>query len=241
MHPSWTIVALVAGLHAAATTVDMLRGASTEPLQTAAISIEAEPDTAAVGQEDTDGGEVVLVEVPGTEQRASEEPDWSAMGWPDDHRSTFLSQAAPLALEVGRETCALPSVTLAQAILETGWGRSSLARRHHNWFGIKGKGRVLPTLEYTGIPTTASFRTWDSPEEGVRAYAELLRRDRRYAAAWTVWPDGRAFVHAIAGRWATNPDYARQLVSLIDRYDLDRWDAMVSESDACVPPVAPSA
>ena len=168
--------------------------------------------------------------------------DWAAEAqWPDDHRGSFLEQATPLALASGVESCVPPSVTLSQAILETGWGRSTLATRYHNWFGIKGKGTVLPTLEYTGIPTTASFRTWSSPEEGVRAYAEVLRRDRRYAAAWTVWPDGRAFVHAIAGRWATNPDYAKQLVSLIDRYDLDRWDAMVSESDTCVPPVAPSA
>jgi flagellum-specific peptidoglycan hydrolase FlgJ len=225
MHPSWTIVLLAAGLLSANVVVDVVRAA---PLD--AVELDTEGfDTGSAAQQAE-----APVEAP--EPAPVPAPRWEEAEWPDDHRGAFLSEAAPLAYAVGRDTCALPSVTLAQAILETGWGRSGLARRHHNWFGIKGEGTVLPTIEYVDTPTLGSFRVWDSPEASVRAYAGILRDDHRYAHAWKAWPDGRGFARAISGRWATNPDYAKQLVWLIDRYELDRWDGMVSESGSCAPP-----
>ncbi|MFT4624944.1 MAG: flagellum-specific peptidoglycan hydrolase FlgJ [Myxococcota bacterium] len=153
--------------------------------------------------------------------------------WPDDHRGSFLAEATPLAIASGLSRCVPPSVTLAQAILESGWGRSTLARRHHNWFGIKGAGVVLETIEGVGEPARASFRRWESPVDGVTAHARILSADRRYSHAWATWPDGRRFARAIAGTWATDPRYAERLVWLIDRYRLDRWDAQVAEASPC--------
>ncbi len=151
--------------------------------------------------------------------------------WPADHRRTFLDEAVPLAIRSGLETCVPPSVTIAQAVLESGWGRSNLAKRHHNWFGIKGRGPDLPTAEADG-PTRAQFQSWPSPEEGVAMHARILTNDARYAAAKAAWPDGRATARALASTWATDPAYADRLVWLIDRYALDRWDQRVASTCA---------
>ena len=165
--------------------------------------------------------------------------DWAAEAeWPDDHRGVFLEQATPLALASGVESCVPPSVTLSQAILETGWGRSTLATRYHNWFGIKDPGSKaegvwLNTVEGVGVPARARFRRWSGPAGSIRAHAAILTRDARYAHAWEAWPDGPDFARAIARRWATDPEYASRLVWLIDRYALDRWDARVADASPC--------
>ena len=77
-----------------------------------------------------------------------------APSWPDDHRRPFLRVLAPLAMRSGAEHCIPPSVTVAQGILESGWGRSDNAVQLNNLFGIKASadedGASAPTWEYIG-------------------------------------------------------------------------------------------
>lgn len=159
--------------------------------------------------------------------------------WDQGYRGRFLRRVAPGALRHGRAWEVLPSVAMAQAVLESGWGRSGLSTRHKNLFGIKAgassKAVALPTREHQDgalRPTTRRFRTFESWEASLAYHARLLATDRRYAGARDVWTDPVAYTEAIASTYASHPDYARSLQSLVRRYGLDRFDALVVEASA---------
>lgn len=150
--------------------------------------------------------------------------------WPDDHRRDFLVRITPLALQAAVDHCVPPSVTLGQAILESGWGRSDLAREHGNLFGVKGQGVSLPTREVEDgqdHTRTQGFATYEDWRASVAHHQELLAGDPRYAEArsrWAHWPE---FLAALGPVYATDPAYVRQVGALVRDYQLDRWDALV--------------
>jgi hypothetical protein len=128
------------------------------------------------------------------------------------------------------------SVTIAQAILESDWGRSRLTRLGNNLFGIKAMGTAqgpagvvtLATWEHTpdgDVIVQAPFRAYFTLEQSIDDHARFFNGNRRYAAAMVVADDARAFANAIqdAG-YATDPSYATKLIGLMDRYDLYRFD-----------------
>jgi len=171
--------------------------------------------------------------------------------WPDDHRRKFLTRIAPVAIVSGTAHCIPPSVTMAQAILESGWGRSSLTVRHGNLFGIKAgrsRGQTFATrevIEGEVVQTTASFRVYDSWLQSVEDHDRLLGQHSRYAASRQGWRDWRDFSKKLAPIYATDPNYARHLANLIERYGLDRWDSMTvkaaeARGNPCVGAVLPS-
>lgn len=156
--------------------------------------------------------------------------------WPDDHRREFLSQIAKAALESGRLHNVPPSVILAQAALESGWGRSRLARDHHNLFGIKAsktqRSAQFNTLEFGqkgAHIVQARFRSFDSVEQSISHHGDLLSSDARYATTRLVGDNWRSFVAELAPIYASDPAYAARITQIIERYKLDRWDN-VSES-----------
>lgn len=154
--------------------------------------------------------------------------------WPKGFRSRFLTSLSPAVLTAAREHRVLPSVTLAQAILESGWGRSSLTRDYHNLFGVKA-GRSsqrirLASREHVGgrfRPSRQTFRRYDSKAQSILDHAELLSSDRRYAHARPHWTDRQRFLEAIAPRYASSPNYVSAVSRLIELYDLDQWDALI--------------
>jgi hypothetical protein len=159
--------------------------------------------------------------------------DHAGTEWPRDSRGRFLRAIAPAALRAGRDHGIPPSITMAQAALESGWGRSRLARLHHNLFGVKATGRQravsFPTREQTahGIRIVRQgFRVFESDAASLAHHAHLLSGDPRYAAAQTAtdWP---SYLGAIAPVYATDKAYARRIGTIIRRHHLDRWDAVV--------------
>lgn len=147
--------------------------------------------------------------------------------WPDDHRRRFLVELAPAALQMGAEHCLPPSVALGQAVLESGWGRSSLAREHHNLFGMKGADVRLRTREVEagrGIDVVAGFAAFAGPEQSLAAYARTLTEDPRYAGVLEVRTRWREVLAGLAGRWATDPHYVARVSAIIERYRLDSLD-----------------
>lgn len=118
------------------------------------------------------------------------------------------------------------SIKLAQALLESGNGNSSLARNSNNHFGIKcttsWQGRtVLKSDDHIND----CFRVYNNPEESFRDHSEFLLR-ARYAGLFKLDKDdyvGWARGLKSAG-YATNPRYAELLISLIERYDLHQYD-----------------
>ncbi|HEY3503778.1 MAG TPA: sporangiospore maturation cell wall hydrolase GsmA [Actinocatenispora sp.] len=154
-------------------------------------------------------------------------------------RDRFLAQAAPLAQQ-GMRTYAVPaSVTLAQAILESGWGASALSRDHDNFFGIKcfhGVHGPIAAACHTYRThecdrkgrchaTRASFRGYWSMRDSFRDHGRFLTVNSRYRGAFrhSHAPDRFARAVAAAG-YATSPAYGRDLVELMRRYDLYRYD-----------------
>lgn len=144
----------------------------------------------------------------------------------------FVDRLWPHAREAAAELGVDPRVLIAQAALETGWGRSVIGREDgrssHNFFGIKaGAGwqgdRVFrSTLEVdaTGVARRerAAFRVYDSPAESFRDYVAFLKGNPRYGQALARAGDPVAFVRGLqqAG-YATDPRYADKILDILQR------------------------
>ncbi len=161
----------------------------------------------------------------------------ASQDWPSGYRSRFLTTLSPLVLNAAREHHVLPSITLAQAILESGWGRSQLTRDYHNLFGVKA-GRSSRRIRMASRehmrgrmrPSHQVFRRYESKAQSIVDHAELLSTDRRYAHARVHWTDRHRFIEAIAPRYASSPTYSSAVNKIIELYDLDRWDNIIVEA-----------
>lgn len=125
------------------------------------------------------------------------------------------------------------SPIIAQAILESGWGKSELASRYHNYFGLKcgsawtGKSVNMTTKEeYTpGTITTIrdNFRVYDSMEKGVKGYFEFIRKDR-YKNLKGI-SDPKKYLETIkADGYATSSNYVNETFRLVEAYGLTKYD-----------------
>lgn len=125
----------------------------------------------------------------------------------------------------------LPSLTIAQAILESGWGKSTLATKGKNLFGIKatnwrGEKITLPTAEYINgqwITVQAEFRKYNNYGESIKDHSDLLQINR-YARV-------RQSKNYIEGAkalkecgYATDPNYSRLLIQIIEENNLHIYD-----------------
>jgi len=125
------------------------------------------------------------------------------------------------------------SITLAQALLESGTGNSDLAKYANNHFGIKctidwsGKGYYKDDDHKDDC-----FRVYNNPEESFKDHSEFLKR-KRYAFLFELDKDdyeGWAKGLKQAG-YATNPKYPDLLIGIIDKYDLHKFDKREGEID----------
>lgn len=146
----------------------------------------------------------------------------------------FLAMVGPLAQADMQKSGILASLTIAQAILESGWGASELATKANALFGIKadarwsGKAYSKDTKEcydgatYTTI--TALFRAYDSWAESVADHSAFLLANKRYAAV-VGERDYKVACKAIkAAGYATDPGYPQKLIGLIEKYGLTVYD-----------------
>ncbi|MCF8238548.1 MAG: LysM peptidoglycan-binding domain-containing protein [Saprospiraceae bacterium] len=129
------------------------------------------------------------------------------------------------------------SIKLAQAILESNGGRSELARKAHNHFGIKcgndwkGDTYHLEDDDYdsSGNKVHSCFRVYRRDEASFIAHSEFLRDPKkapRYGFLFRIPPtDYRRWAHGLrkAG-YASNPRYPQLLIDMIERYKLDQYD-----------------
>jgi flagellum-specific peptidoglycan hydrolase FlgJ len=146
-------------------------------------------------------------------------------------QQAFIAQVAPGAIAAERRYGVPASVTIAQAIDESGWGRSYLASKDHNLFGIKGAGPAgsdpLPTQEYEhghSVTRTASFRVYQSAAQSIDDHGRLLATSGYYSQSMASRQDPDAFAAALTGIYATDPEYGAKLVRLMQRYNLYRYD-----------------
>ncbi|MEV6300335.1 sporangiospore maturation cell wall hydrolase GsmA [Actinoplanes sp. NPDC051861] len=151
----------------------------------------------------------------------------------------FIAAAVPGAQQGWRQYGVPPSVTIAQAILESGWGRSSLSATDRNYFGIKCQSgyygphatgcHVYRTTECDKagkcFETADAFRTYASMARSFRDHGHFLRNNKRYAPAFTYTRDANKFIWTVwkAG-YATDPKYYPKITGIMATYGLYRYD-----------------
>jgi LysM repeat protein len=152
----------------------------------------------------------------------------------------FILALAPGARQSQRATRVPASVTLAQAILESDWGRSKLTREANNLFGIKAQREPgtagvyeINTWEVYGgesVTVLAAFKAYTSIADSIADHGRWFHDNSRYREALKVTDDPRAFAYAIneAG-YATDPGYAPKLIGLMDKYNLYAYDVPTGE------------
>ena len=146
----------------------------------------------------------------------------------------FLGSIKQAALDGWKTYGVLPSVTAAQAILESAWGKSALATEGHNLFGIKGSYNgnsiIMRTREVYGgrsVYVNAAFRKYPSNYESVVDHGRFLAVNSRYKNL--LWQHNYSYVTSMLQRdgYATDPSYASSLNKVIQTYGLDSWDREV--------------
>jgi len=145
----------------------------------------------------------------------------------------FIQSILPLAVKTQRET-ALPSVIMiAQAALETGYGKNILkdsrsGKSSYNLFNIKGEGPagsiLVSTLEYHGeklIKVDSYFRAYHSYQESFNDYASFILRTSRYEPAVAVANSPEKYAGKLQEcGYATDPKYAEKLLNIVKERSL---------------------
>lgn len=129
------------------------------------------------------------------------------------------------------------SITLAQGILESGAGRGELSNRANNHFGIKcHKGWEGESVYHDDDEDQECFRKYKDPKYSYRDHSLFLTGRSRYASLFKLGKDdykGWARGLKKAG-YATDPKYPNKLISIIERYNLQQFDAQVLGSPASI-------
>lgn len=161
--------------------------------------------------------------------------------------SQFISVLGPIAQADYKKTGVLASVTLAQAINESGWGKTTLAQRANNIFGMKtslsgntwsgstwdGKSYVsiVTTEEYGGkkVKITARFRKYDSVAKSISDHSAYLANAqnglrRRYYGLTSTTSYAKQLQILQQGGYCTWSEYTPELTSIIKKYNLTKYD-----------------
>ncbi len=152
----------------------------------------------------------------------------------------FIEQLGSAAQKTYSQYGILPSMTVAQAILESGWGKSSLSALYYNFFGMKadstydGESVVLQTGEEVNgmmITVNGTFRVYHSFEEGIEGYYQFITGYQRYSNLIGETDYKEACRKIQADGWATASNYADYLISLIESFDLTRFDVLPDDNN----------
>ena len=146
----------------------------------------------------------------------------------------FINSIAPHAMDMWVIYGVLPSVCVAQACLETGYGEAAPG---HNYFGIKGSGDAgsqnLATLEDAGggslYGINDDFGAYSGMRASVEAYGKLIGTVERYAAAVGEKDYRKAITAIWEGGYATDSTYVEKIVKIIELWGLDALDKAAIE------------
>lgn len=157
---------------------------------------------------------------------------------PSSSTDIYINAVAGMAQQSQAAHRVPASVSIAQSILETGWGGSTLSVYAHNYFGIKCKATPSPyqlgcvekaSLEYfdpaNPVSVVSPFRSYASAADSFVDHGYFLATNTRYAAAFST-TTADDFIRAVAAAgYATDPTYADMIISIMQRYDLYRFDS----------------
>lgn len=144
---------------------------------------------------------------------------------------SFFDAMGPLAQAIAPKYDLYPSVMLAQAALESQYGKSQLSFDYNNYFGIKAHDghqsvRLKTTEYYNNTPETITdgFCVYRNPADSFSDYAKLLGTSQIYASVPGADSPNAAARAIQASGYATDPYYASKIISIITEYDLQRFD-----------------
>lgn len=142
-------------------------------------------------------------------------------------REEYISMYSHIAVNNMKQFGVPASITLAQAMLESDNGNSTLAVKANNHFGIKcHKDWTGATIYHDDDRKGECFRKYKNPEQSFNDHSLFLRGGKRYAFLFDLTPtDYKAWAHGLkkAG-YATNPKYAELLIKIIEDNELYRFD-----------------
>lgn len=150
----------------------------------------------------------------------------------------FINSVKDAAIAANKQCGIKASLTIAQAILESGWGKSGLALNYHNLFGIKassswtGKSVNLSTHEFRNgayEDCKSYFRVYDSWVDSIVDHTKVLLQDR-YAPVRAAKDYKEACKQIQACGYATSPTYTEKLIKLIEQYSLEQYDVQAPAS-----------
>ena len=139
----------------------------------------------------------------------------------------YIKKYRELAVEEMKKYHIPASITLAQGLLESGAGQSTLARKSNNHFGIKcGSDWYGKTVSHDDDARGECFRAYKHPKESYEDHSKFLAGRPRYASLFNLnITDYKGWARGLkkAG-YATNPRYADQLIGIIELYELYKYD-----------------
>ncbi len=164
------------------------------------------------------------------QQRVNEQNEKTIFNSPDEFIQTMRPHAERAAREIGVD----PDLLIAQAALETGWGKKVI--RHpdgsnsHNLFGIKashgwkGDSVNVGSLEYrNGVvrKEVSAFRSYSSFTESFKDYVEFIKTQPRYENAINQAGNRKAYIRGLqSAGYATDPNYANKIMNILERKSL---------------------
>lgn len=159
----------------------------------------------------------------------------------DRNKLGFIESISGVALDNYKNYGVLPSITISQAILESGWGESTLSAEYNNLFGIKadsrwsGKKVEMETKENYDDVIVGAFRAYDSVNSSIKDHGKFLSENERYAANGLF--EGKTYIeqaqalenagYSTAKDEEGNLIYADKLIKVIQENNLMFYDTNV--------------
>lgn len=151
----------------------------------------------------------------------------------------YIDQYKEIAVQKMKEFKIPASITLAQGIFESACGTSKLATEGNNHFGIKcHKNWEGMTILIDDDELQECFRKYEKVEDSYSDHSLFLTTRDRYKNLFKLdIMDYKAWARGLkeAG-YATNPEYANRLISLIERFNINRWDSLYLQTDLVISP-----
>lgn len=147
-----------------------------------------------------------------------------------DVKIDYLNDHAEIAVEEMEASGIPASIKLAQGLLESNAGRSVLAKKTNNHFGIKCFEKSCDEGHCYNFKDDSHkdfFRAYLSPSESYRAHSDFLKSGSRYSSLFKLKKtDYKAWARGLKKcGYATDPKYAEKLISVIERYGLHKLDS----------------
>ncbi len=154
----------------------------------------------------------------------------------DVYRKLFIEKRASYAKELQTKYKVLASINLAQTILESEWGTSTLASKYNNYYGIKAQGKQksvqLDTKEYLNgkwVTEKDKFAVYSDWRTGMLAHAKFIANgtalnSAQFKDVLSAGDYKKAAAALVTDGYATDPDYANKIITIIETYKLNQYD-----------------